>query len=378
MIPYGRQHISRAEIEAVSAVLHSDWLTQGPKVNEFEQALAQYVQAPHAVVCANGTAALHAACAALGLGAEDELWTSPISFVASANCGIYLGAKINFVDIDPLTRNICPQKLAEKLKSARPPKVLVVVHFGGISCDMKAIFALAQEYNFYVVEDAAHAIGTQVDAVPVGACKYSHATCFSFHPVKNLTTGEGGAITTGNAQLAQRLRHFISHGINKNPQDFILESAPPWYYEQQSLGFNYRLCDIQAAVGIEQLKQLEYFIEKRISHVQRYQSALSEFPIVLPFIPPDQRVAMHIYAVQVPAEKRLAIYQHLKSCAIGVNVHYIPIHLQPYYQKLGFKYGDFPTAEAYYAGALTLPLFVDLTVQQQDFVIDELRQALCA
>jgi UDP-4-amino-4,6-dideoxy-N-acetyl-beta-L-altrosamine transaminase len=377
MIPYGRQHISQLEIDAVSEVLQSDWLTQGPKISEFEQALCLYAQVPHAVVCANGTAALHAACAALGLGPQDELWTSPISFVASANCGIYMGARVDFVDIDPLTRNICPQKLAEKLAAGRVPKILVAVHFAGVACDMQAIFSLAQQYGFYVVEDAAHAVGTLVDAVPIGACRYSHATCFSFHPVKNLTTGEGGAITTSDAAIAKRLRNFISHGITKNPQEFASSEAPPWYYEQQSMGFNYRLCDIQAAVGIAQLTQLEDFIAKRARLVTRYESAFAELDISLPHVPLNQRVAAHIYAIGVPPQKRLSIYKHLKSYDIGVNVHYIPIHLQPFYQQLGFRPGDFPTAEHYYAGALTIPLFVDMTFEQQDFVINHLRQALC-
>jgi UDP-4-amino-4,6-dideoxy-N-acetyl-beta-L-altrosamine transaminase len=359
------------------AVLQSDWFTQGPKISEFELALALYVQAPHAVVCANGTAALHAACASLGLGPGDELWTSPISFVASANCGIYLGAKVDFVDINPQTRNMCPLKLAEKLKTGRVPKILVAVHFAGVACDMQAIFALAQEYGFYVVEDAAHAIGTSVESVPVGACRYSHATCFSFHPVKNLTTGEGGAVTTSDAAVAQKLRLFVSHGITKNSQLFTTASAPPWYYEQQSLGFNYRMCDIQAAIGLAQLTQLEAFIAKRAQLIERYNLALADLPISLPQIPFNQRVAGHIYAIGLSPELRLSTYQALKTNGIGVNVHYIPIHLQPYYQQMGFNAGDFPQAEAYYAGALTLPLFVDMTVDEQDFVIAQLRQALC-
>lgn len=378
MIPYGRQHISELEINAATSVLQSDWLTQGPKIGEFEQALALYVQAPHAVVCSNGTAALHAACAALSLGAGDELWTSPISFVASANCGIYLGAKVDFVDINPQTRNICPIKLAEKLKAGRIPKILVAVHFAGVACDMRAIFALAQEYGFYVIEDAAHAIGTIVDGVPVGACRYSHATCFSFHPVKNLTTGEGGAITTSDDQMAKRLRLFVSHGITKNTQEFIADVAPPWYYEQQTLGFNYRMCDIQAAIGIVQLTQLEEFIVKRAQLVERYNSLIADLPVTLPAKSENQRIAPHIYVIELPKEQRLSTFQALKASGIGVNVHYIPIHLQPYYQQLGFKSGDFPDAEAYYAGALTLPLFVDMTFDEQDFVVAQLRQALCA
>ncbi|HRH78546.1 MAG TPA: UDP-4-amino-4,6-dideoxy-N-acetyl-beta-L-altrosamine transaminase [Cellvibrionaceae bacterium] len=378
MIPYGRQHISEQEIDATRLVLQSDWLTQGPKVAEFEAALAAYVQAPHAITCANGTAALHAACAALGLGPGDELWTSPNSFVASANCGMYLGAKVDFVDIDPHTRNLCPKQLAAKLAAGRVPKILVAVHFAGVACDMPAIFALAQKYGFYVVEDAAHAIGTQVEGVPVGACRFSHATCFSFHPVKNLTTGEGGAITTADAVIANRLRRFVTHGITKNPEEFTEPCPPPWYYEQQSLGFNYRLCDIQAAVGIVQLSKLESFIQKRMELFQRYQDHLVDLPVTRPTQPKQQRVAPHIYVVELPPDSRLPVFNSLKAAGVGVNVHYIPIHLQPYYRALGFKAGDFPVAEQYYAGALTLPLFVDMSVAQQDYVIEQLERALCA
>jgi UDP-4-amino-4,6-dideoxy-N-acetyl-beta-L-altrosamine transaminase len=378
MIPYGRQHISQLEIDATREVLQSDWLTQGPKVAEFEQSLATYVQAPHVVTCANGTAALHAACAALGLGPGDELWTSPNSFVASANCGLYLGAKVDFVDIDPVTRNMCPQKLAAKLASGRVPKIVVAVHFAGVACDMPAIYALAQQYGFYLVEDAAHAIGTLVEGVPVGACGYSHATCFSFHPVKNLTTGEGGAITTTDSVIANRLRRFVTHGITKNPQEFTDPAPPPWYYEQQSLGFNYRLCDIQAAVGIVQLTKLETFIAKRAQLFERYQSLLEKLPLKLPQLPNLQRVAHHIYSIEVDPQVRLSLFNGLKSSGVGVNVHYIPIHLQPFYQALGFRPGDFPAAEAYYAGALTLPLFVDMSLAQQDYVVEQLERALCA
>ena len=314
----------------------------------------------------------------LGLGPGDELWTSPNSFVASANCGMYLGAKVDFVDIDPHTRNLCPKQLAAKLAAGRVPKILVAVHFAGVACDMPAIFALAQKYGFYVVEDAAHAIGTQVEGVPVGACRYSHATCFSFHPVKNLTTGEGGAITTADAVIANRLRRFVTHGITKNPEEFTEPCPPPWYYEQQSLGFNYRLCDIQAAVGIVQLSKLESFIQKRTELFQRYQDHLADLPVTRPTQPKQQRVAPHIYVVELPPDARLPVFNSLKAAGVGVNVHYIPIHLQPYYRALGFKAGDFPVAEQYYAGALTLPLFVDMSVAQQDYVIEQLERALCA
>lgn len=378
MIPYGRQHISALEINAATEVLQSDWLTQGPKIAEFERALSEYVQAPYTVVCANGTAALHAACAALGLGPTDELWTSPISFVASANCGLYMGAKVDFVDINPATRNICPVKLAEKLARGRAPKVLVVVHFAGSVCAMQAIFALAEQYGFKIIEDAAHAIGSVHNGTPVGACQFSHATCFSFHPVKNLTTGEGGAITTRDAQTAERLRLFVSHGITKNPAQFSHADLPPWYYEQQSLGFNYRLCDIQAAIGLAQLSQLEEFIAKRGELVERYNQALADLPIKLPVQDPLARTAAHIYCIEVPPQRRLHIFAQLKARGIGVNVHYIPIHLQPHYRTLGFNPGDFPNAEQYYAGAITLPLFVDLSFAQQDFVVAQVRELVCA
>ncbi|HMW49223.1 MAG TPA: DegT/DnrJ/EryC1/StrS family aminotransferase, partial [Cellvibrionaceae bacterium] len=287
-------------------------------------------------------------------------------------------AKVDFVDIDPVSRNMCPQQLAAKLAKGRVPKIVVAVHFAGVACDMPAIFALAQQYGFYVVEDAAHAIGTQVNNVPVGACRFSHATCFSFHPVKNLTTGEGGAITTADSVIANRLRRFVTHGITKNPQEFTDPNPPPWYYEQQSLGFNYRLCDIQAAVGVVQLGKLETFIDKRRQLFERYQTLLAKLPIALPHVPSRQRVAHHIYAVGVDPQLRLTVFNALKSSGIGVNVHYIPIHLQPFYQALGFKAGDYPLAEAYYAGALTLPLFVEMTFAQQDYVLEQLERNLCA
>lgn len=383
MIPYGRQTINAQDLHAVAEVLASDWLTQGPKVVEFEQQLARACAAPYAVSMANGTAALHATCAALGLTRNDWLWTSPISFVASANCARYLGAQVDFVDIDPVSRNMCPEQLAIKLAQAklahRLPKIVVVVHFAGYPCELKQFAELAEQYGFALVEDAAHAIGSVYGDLPIGSCQYSRATCFSFHPVKNLTTGEGGAVTTQDVQLADKIRLFCSHGITKNSADFILGRDEPWAYEQQSLGFNYRLTDIQAALGISQLDQLNQFVERRQLLFDRYQTQLEDTALQLPAMTPGQRVAWHIYSVRLTnADLRLTVFNQLRAAGIGVNVHYIPIHLQPYYRQLGFKPGDFPAAEHYYSGALTLPLFPGLTLGEQDQVIAKLREFLCA
>lgn len=381
MIPYGRQSLSQADLDAVQQVLAGDWLTQGPFVPAFEHALAQQVQAPYAVAMANGTAALHATCAALGISANDRVWTSPISFVASANCARYLGAQVDFVDINPTTRTICPLALRQKLDAAKAqrqlPKLLVAVHFAGAPCDMPALAALAQEYGFLILEDAAHAIGSYQDGKPIGHCQYSVATCFSFHPVKTITTGEGGAVTTQDEALANKIRKFCSHGITKNPDEFVGQQREPWVYQQHSLGVNYRLTDIQAALGISQLQQLPHFVARRQALFNSYQQALAQLPVFLPV--PQAHTAWHLYAVQLhQPEKRLAVFNALRQANIGVNVHYMPIHLQPYYQRRGCRNGDYPAAEAYYAGALSLPLFPALTDDQQAYCINTFKEALCA
>lgn len=379
-IPYGRQSISQEDIDAVVAVLKSDFLTQGPTVPAFEQAFAAHCGAPHAIAVNSATSGLHLACLALGLGPGDRLWTSPNTFVASANCGLYCGAQVDFVDIDPHTYNLCPQKLADKLAAARTagqlPKVLVPVHFAGQSCDMARIGALAREHGVKVIEDASHAVGATYGGAPVGNCAHADATVFSFHPVKIITTGEGGLVTTRDAAIAERLRLARSHGITREPAQMSGTPEGAWSYEQIALGHNYRLTDLQAALGLSQLRRLPAFLARRIELAARYDRLLAPLPLVLPRQAPGQQSAWHLYVVQVPEGRRAAVFERLRAAGIGVNVHYIPVHLQPYYRKLGFKPGDCPAAEAYYARALTLPLHAGLTEQQQDRVVAALGEAL--
>ncbi len=383
MIPYGRQSISAADIEAVTQVLQSDWLTQGPVVERFEQAVADYCSAAHAVAVSNGTAALHLACLALDLGPGDLLWTSPNTFVASANCARYCGAEVDFVDIDSRTLNISVTALSDKLEQAKIqgklPKVVVAVHFAGQSCDMKALAELARQYGFYIIEDAAHAIGGEYAGGKVGSCQYSDLTTFSFHPVKQITTGEGGMVLTNNDMLKQRLQCLRSHGITRDPQKMQGDDAGQgWYYEQHSLGFNFRMCDIQAALGLSQLQCLDEFVSKRRALAKRYDTALVDLPLSPQHQSPDIFSAWHLYVVRLDlkglAERngktRKEIFSAMRSANIGVHVHYIPVHLQPYYHGLGFKPGDFPEAEQYYQGALTLPLYPGLDESEQNYVID--------
>lgn len=374
MIPYGRQSIGQAEIDAVVEVLRGEKLTQGPKIAEFERTLAAQIQAPFVAAVCNGTAALHLACLALGLKAGDLLWTTPISFVASANCGLYCGAQVDFVDIDPATRNICIKKLAAKLhlakKGGRLPKILVAVHFAGLPCDMAAIAELAREYGVYVVEDAAHALGSEYRGRPIGSCQYSDVTTFSFHPVKTIATGEGGALSCGTEDLWQRIKCLATHGIERDGARFTHHQKQPWYYEQQLLGYNYRLTDIQAALGIVQLQRLKEFVERRRYLVDRYNRHFTNLSLVLPSEYAHVRSAWHIYVVEISPELRDTLIAQLQSRQIASNVHYYPIHLQPYYRYLGFAEGDFPLAESYAQRALTLPLYPDLTDEQQDMVID--------
>lgn len=385
MIPYGRQHLEEEEIAAVVAVLRSDYLTQGPKVNAFEQAVAAYCGAQFGVAVSNGTAALHLACLALGLTAGDYLWTSANTFVASANCGRYCGASIDFIDIDPQTRNLSIDYLSQKLQRAKLagnlPKIIVVVHFAGVPCDIAAIKSLSQQYGFYIVEDAAHAMGSQVNSDTVGSCRYSDMTIFSFHPVKTITTAEGGLICCNDSQYAEKLRQLRSHGVSRSDQDFCQPSDGPWYYEQQDLGFNCRMTDIQAAIGLIQLTRLPVFIERRQQLVDRYNHLLAGLPLTLPRALIGVKPAWHLYVVELCGVDsntfdRRVIYDAMVAKGIAVNVHYIPVHLQPYYQQLGFCRGDFPVAEAYYAQALTLPLYPDLTEQQQDYVVNALKELL--
>jgi len=378
MIPYGRQDISEEDIAAVVEVLRSDWLTTGPAVERFEHAVARTSGAAHAVAVANGSVALHLACRALGLGPGDALWTSPNTFVASANCALYCGAGVDFVDIDPATYNMDAAALEEKLKKAgRPPKIVVPVHFAGQPCDMQAIGALARRYGFAVVEDASHALGATYRGEPVGNGRHSELTVFSFHPVKIITTGEGGMVLAGRADLAEKLRMLRAHGITRDPARMAENDPGGWYYEQLDLGYNYRMTDLQAALGASQLERLESFLARRRQLAARYDGLLAGLPLITPKQHPDGRSAWHLYVVQVEKKaSRRKAFESLRAAGIGVNVHYIPVHLQPYYRRLGFRPGDFPNAEAYYAGAITLPLFPRMTDREQDQVVAALARAL--
>ncbi|RUO65849.1 UDP-4-amino-4,6-dideoxy-N-acetyl-beta-L-altrosamine transaminase [Pseudidiomarina planktonica] len=377
MIPYGKQDINQADIDAVTAVLKSDFLTQGPQVPAFEKAVAAHTNAAYAVAVNSATSALHIGCLALGLKSGDSLWTTPNSFVASANCGLYCGAKVDFVDIDPATYNLCPEQLKAKLATAKqPPKVLVVVHFGGEPCDMEAIAALAKQYKFQVIEDASHAIGGRYQDQPIGNCQYSALTVFSFHPVKIVTTAEGGVITTRSKEVAERLGELRSHGITRNPERMTKAPDGPWYYQQIELGLNYRMTELQAALGCSQLQRLDEFVARRQQLADQYDELLAGLPVRSQQRNGNNYSALHLYVVEVPATSRRAVFESLREQGIGVNVHYIPIHTQPYYQGVGFREGDFPAAEHYYSGAISLPLYATLTDAEQQEVVAALRHAL--
>ena len=383
MIPYGHQSISDADIDAVVQVLRSKFLTQGPKVEEFERAASEHVGALHGVAVNSATSALHMACLALGLGPSDWLWTSPNSFVASANCALYCGASVDFVDVDPLTYNLCPKALASKLEKAKArgclPKVVVPVHFAGQSCDMAAIGSLAKHYGFSVVEDASHAIGARWQGLQVGACRHSDITVFSFHPVKIITTAEGGLLTTNSAQIAERLVALRAHGVIKETSRLERQDEGAWYYEQQSLGFNYRMTDMQAALGVSQVTRLDQFVKRRHYLAARYEEGLKGLPLTLPWQHPDGYSAFHLYVVQLAdgaCLQRRELFDAMRQAGVLVHVHYIPIHLQPYYQRLGFTQGDFPNAETYYERAISLPLYAGLSDTDQNFVITEVRRLL--
>ena len=384
MIPYGRQEITEDDIAAVVATLKSDFLTQGPAIPRFERALADYCGATHAVAVCNATAALHMACEALGLGPGDRLWTSPNTFVASANCGLYCGATVDFVDIDPRSYNMSVSALAARLEAAEAagtlPKIVIPVHFAGQSCDMQAIHALGQRYGFRIIEDASHAVGgTYLDS-RVGSCRYSDITVFSFHPVKIITTGEGGMALTNDPALAARMERFRSHGITRDPALMDGEADGPWYYQQVELGHNLRITDLQAALGCSQLDRLDDYIARRHAIRERYDAALASLPVITPFQSPEGRSALHLYPIQIdPARTdkgRREVFEALRATGIGVNVHYIPVHTQPWYRGLGFAPGDFPQAEHYYAHAISLPMFPTLTEAQQAEVIAALGSAL--
>ncbi|CAH0354122.1 UDP-4-amino-4,6-dideoxy-N-acetyl-beta-L-altrosamine transaminase [Aquabacterium sp. CECT 9606] len=384
MIPYGRQEITQADIDAVVDVLRSDFLTQGPAVPMFEQAVATYCGARHAVAVNSATSALHIACLALGLGPGDRLWTTPVTFVASANCGLYCGAEVDFVDIDPLTYNMSVERLAEKLAQADKlgvlPKIVVPVHLCGQPCDMEGIRALSRQYGFKVIEDASHAIGGRYQDEPIGACRYSDITIFSFHPVKIVTTAEGGMAVTNDADLAHQMALLRSHGITRDPTHMTHEADGPWYYQQIDLGFNYRMTELQGALGVSQMTRLDAYVAGRHAIADRYDALLEGLPVMCPWRRPDSYSGLHLYVVLVQLERirqtHRQVFDALRAQGIGVNLHYIPVHTQPYYRGLGFKPGDFPQAEHYYARAISLPMYPQLTPAQQDEVVSALSEAL--
>ena len=384
MIPYGRQLVSDEDIAAVDEVLRSDWLTQGPCVPRFEQALADRCGARHGVAVNSATSAIHIAYLALGLGPGDSLWTSPNTFVATANCALQCGARVDFVDIDPRTYNLSVDDLEAKLRLAETegclPKVVAPVHFAGQSCDMNSIGALAERYGFRVVEDAAHAVGGSYRGQPIGNCRYSDITVFSFHPVKIITTGEGGMALTDDRRLSERMRLLRTHGITRDRALMDGEPEGDWAYQQIDLGYNYRMTDIQAALGLSQLGRLEAFVRRRHELAARYDCLLRDLDLVRPWQHPDAESAWHLYVVRLSGpdggRRRARVFRALRDEGIGVNVHYIPVHTQPHYRRLGFQSGNYPNAEDYYSGSITLPLHPGLTEAEQDRVVEALARAL--
>jgi UDP-4-amino-4,6-dideoxy-N-acetyl-beta-L-altrosamine transaminase len=373
-INYSRQSISDEDKEAVLNILNSEFLTQGPVVPEFEKALIKVVGAKHGVAVNSATSALHIACLALGLGPKDTVWTSPNTFVASANCARFCGADVGFVDIDGDTGNMSVAELEKKLvlahKSGTLPKVVIPVHFAGQPTNQERIWNLAQEYGFYVIEDASHSLGSRRRGNTVGSCVYSNITVFSFHPVKIITTGEGGMALTNDDKLSNRMLRLRSHGITRDPEEMVSKSRGPWYYEQLNLGFNYRMTDIQAALGISQLNRLTQFVARRNDLANRYDEAFEKLPIKRLVVTENNYSARHLYVIRVPANQHLRIFKALQNERIGVNLHYMPVHLQPYYRKLGFEEGDFPESEAHGREAISLPLHPCLSEEEQQPIIE--------
>ncbi len=380
-IPYGTQSILEDDIDAVVDVLKSKFLTQGPVINDFETTISQYCKSDFSVACNSSTSALHVACLALGLGPGDWLWTSPITFVASANCALYCGAKVDFVDIDPFSYNLCvgalEKKLLEAKKQGKLPKIVVPVHLCGQSCEMEEIKKLSEIYGFKILEDASHAVGARYKKSVVGSCKYSDIAVFSFHPVKIVTTGEGGMAMTNDKQLAERMSALRSHGITRDDKKMMRVPDGSWYYEQLDLGFNYRMTDIQAALGLSQLKKLDKFVARRHILAKRYDEKLKDFPIITPQVNRDCYSAFHLYCIRLKCpEKRRVTFEYLRAQNIGVNVHYIPVYRHPYYQRFNFNQNSFPNAEAFYSSAISIPMYPNLSFDEQDRVIETLKDAL--
>ena len=384
MIPYGLQDISQADIDAVVSVLQSNFLTQGPQVPLFEQTVAHHVGAKHALAVNSATSALHIACLALGLGPGDWLWTTPVTFVASANCGLYCGAQVDFVDIDPRTYNLCPQALLVKLicaeKAGRLPKVLVAVHLCGQPCNMAAIHALGQKYGFKIIEDASHAIGGKYKGEFIGNGRYSDITVFSFHPVKIITTAEGGMALCNSDALAEQMALLRSHGITRDTAQMTHAPDGPWYYQQIDLGYNYRMTELQAALGVSQTQRLDAFVALRHELARRYDHLLANLPVTRPWQHPDSYSGLHLYVIRLQLDKisktHRQLFEALRAQGIGVNLHYIPVHTQPHYEDMGFKAGDYPQAEQYYAEAISLPMYQTLSFEQQDQVVKVLQAVL--
>jgi UDP-4-amino-4,6-dideoxy-N-acetyl-beta-L-altrosamine transaminase len=384
MIPYGRQDITDKDIQAVLDVLRSDYLTQGPIVDKFEDVVSKYTGALHGVAVNSATSALHIACLALDLSPGDLLWTTPVTFVASANCALYCGAEVDFVDIDAKTYNLCPKALEDKLinaeKSGRLPKIVVAVHLSGQPCDMAAIHTLAEKYGFKIIEDASHAIGGRYREEPIGNCRYSDITVFSFHPVKIITTGEGGMAMTNHPGLAKKMYLLRSHGVTRDQEFMTHPMDGPWYYQQIMLGYNYRMTDILAALGVSQMDRLDEYVAKRHEIADRYNQTLSSLPVTLPWQHPDGYSAYHLYIIRLKLDKlektHSQIFNALRDAGILVNLHYIPIHTQPYYQNMGFKVGDYPNAENYYREAISIPIYPRLHSMEQLQIIDALKENL--